>query len=162
MTTPDFSYLQPDQQQQAQLAYALYQREVELKTSWPDYSFVVFPLAKVYEGFLKQFLFQLGLISTETVASTRFRIGRALNPDVHKIQQDEYWLYRDLEQICGPGVARELWETWLGCRNRVFHYYPEQPRLLTLTQAGAYLDRLAAAMEAALVCQVESKSTSGK
>ena len=42
-----------------------------------DYSFLVFGVAKAYEGFLKKFLLDLGLIPTQVYQGKHFRIGRA-------------------------------------------------------------------------------------
>ena len=49
-----------------------------------DYSFVVFPTAKAYEGFLKKMFFDLGFITEEDYRGKRFRIGKALNPFLEK------------------------------------------------------------------------------
>ena len=70
-------------------------------------------MAKAYEGFLKYFLLRTQLINEATFNDRRFRIGRALNPDVSPRHQDQYWLYDDVARFCSDGVARELWDTWL-------------------------------------------------
>ena len=73
-----------------------------------DYAFLVFPVSKAYEGFLKDFLLEFGLISPEVYRSRRFRLGRALNP-----------------------------QTWLECRNHVFHYFPGKEEIMNREQAMA-------------------------
>ena len=90
-----------------------------------DYSFIIFPLSKAYEGFLKSFLLKEELIDYETYISKRWRIGRALNPDISQSQQDELWFYDDLVQRKGGEVARQAWNTWLVGRNHIFHFFPE-------------------------------------
>lgn len=156
---PMFTYLDSWQQQQVRLAFTLWQREQATHTHFIDYSYIVFPMSKAYEGFLKRFLLDLKLISKETYLSKRFRIGRALNPDVRTSQRDEFWLYKDVEDLCGPILARELWDTWLTCRNRVFHFFPDRETGLSLEQAGHYLRILFEVMEKALSCQNLIKSS---
>lgn len=150
---PAFSYLDAWQQQLVRLAFSLWQRENATKTHFVDYSFIVFPMAKAYEGFLKQYLLDLKLITPETFQSKRFRIGRALNPDVRQSQRDEFWLYEDVVDLCGPIVAREIWDAWLTCRNRVFHYFPDRESGLSLEQAGHYLQILFEVIQKAISCQ---------
>jgi len=118
----------------------------------PDYSYLVFPVSKAYEGFLKKFLLDLNLISKRAYVDRHFRIGRSLNPDVRKNQRDEYWLYDDVERQCGQETARLLWNAWLECRNQIFHYFPDKPRLLDLAAAISRLELLENAMEAAVDC----------
>lgn len=150
---PWFEYLGPKQQQLVLLAFQLLEREKELQSNFIEYAFIVFPMSKAYEGFLKQYFFELALIDTGTFEGKRFRVGRALNPDIRRSQRDEFWLYDDLEHLCGEPMARELWETWLECRNRVFHFFPagKEPTV-TLERAETLLNRVREAMEQAVAC----------
>ncbi|MDA1079852.1 MAG: hypothetical protein O2840_04165 [bacterium] len=147
------SYLLPDVQAQVTTALTLYEREFKSPGTFADYSFVVFPMSKGYEGFLKQYFYDLGLITTKTYEGKRFRIGRALNPDVRDHQRDEWWLYNDIARLCGDGTARMLWETWLECRNKTFHFFPKQVSRIDLPAAGKCLERLINTMKAAVVCR---------
>ncbi len=117
-----------------------------------DYSLLVFGIAKVYEGFLKKFLLELKLISKEVYFSRRFRIGRALNPDIYPEQRDNWWLYDDVVRVCGKDIARELWQAWLECRNQVFHYFPKQDKSLSLKEAEQKVAQLTQAMQRACDC----------
>lgn len=117
-----------------------------------DYSFLIFGVAKAYEGFLKKFLLELNLISKEVYFSRRFRIGRALNPDVYPDQRDNWWLYDDVVRKCGNDIARELWQAWLECRNQVFHYFPKHDKTLSFKAAQAKVEQLAKAMQRACDC----------
>ena len=121
-----------------------------------DYSYLIFPAAKAYEGFLKNFLLDLNLVSERACYDKHFRIGRSLNPDVRQNQRDEFWLYDDVSRKCGKEVARLLWEAWLKCRNQVFHYFPDKPQLLNLETAISRLKLLEEAMEAAVNCLKQS------
>ncbi|OGJ37253.1 MAG: hypothetical protein A3A82_03765 [Candidatus Pacebacteria bacterium RIFCSPLOWO2_01_FULL_47_12] len=147
------SYLLPDVQTQVTIALQLYEREYAVPGKFQDYSFVVFPMSKGYEGFLKQYFFDLLLITTKTYESNRFRIGRALNPDLRENQRDDWWLFDDITRLCGERTARLLWETWLECRNRTFHYFPKQTTLFDLATSGKQIERLATTMKTAITCQ---------
>jgi hypothetical protein len=115
----------------------------------PDYGFVVFPMAKAYEGFLKNFFLNLGLINPDLFTSRRFRIGRAFNPDLSNGQRNEFWIYDDVARVCGEEIARQLWEAWLTGRNQVFHYFPDEKGKLTLAEAESKLVSITQAMAAA-------------
>jgi hypothetical protein len=158
---PDFDLfkttLSPWQFDSLALSYQLWKREVLSESKLADYTFVVFPVAKAYEGFLKDLLLELKLIDEATYASRRFRIGRALNPDVAQNQRDALWLYDDVKLYCGPALAEQLWYTWLECRNHLFHYFPHADQPLTLVQAREKMDQVVMTMEAALACWQQIK-----
>lgn len=135
-------------------AVMLYEREVNLKSNLDDYSFIVFPMSKAYEGFLKRSFFDLGIIDKSTFEGKRFRIGKALNPDMYESQRDKYWLFDDIEQMCGKELARELWNAWLECRNRIFHFYVKNDNVISLETAGEKLFQLSNAMQSLVECQV--------
>ena len=151
-----FLHTPPEQQELIRVSLYLYQRESESKVVLSDYSFIVYPMAKAYEGFLKQYLYDLQLINQSTFEGKRFRIGRALNPDVHFNQRDEFWLYDDLERQCGAEFAKKIWVTWLECRNQIFHFFPRQYKPLSLTDAAEKLELLASSMADAYHCQLDN------
>lgn len=142
-----FNSLAPQLQLLIKLSDTLYERELKLESDLSDYSFIVFPLAKAYEGFLKDFLFNLGLISERLYRSHRFRIGRALNPDVRYEQRDDEWVYDNVGQLCGPDFARDVWDAWLVCRNQLFHFFPTETSNLNLSQVSGYQQMLTKIMQ---------------
>ncbi len=165
---PWFSALEISQQELIKLSYFLYQREAGLgglgsasalagrvNRGLYDYSFVVFPIAKAYEGFLKQYLYDLQLIDERTFVGRRFRIGRAMNPDIRESQQDEFWLYDDLELLCGKQTAHVLWQTWLQCRNRVVHFFPKEEHKITLSAAHERIEMVIETIDMAYQCKVD-------
>jgi len=149
-----YTLLNNEQQALVTISVELFEKETGINSAWRDYSFIVFPISKAYEGFLKQRFFDLGLIDEKTFKGKRFRIGKALNPDIHERSKDEHWLFDDLEQMCGTQVAQELWETWLHCRNRVFHFYPQGNNLITLNKAEELLIQVSSAMKTVIECQI--------
>lgn len=153
-----FNYIDAPLKELVKTAFSLYdfwqtQQQQGLSNQIKDFSFVSFPMAIAYEGFLKQYLKDLQLIDLELYQSRRFRIGRALNPDIRPQHQDEKWLFDNLAQECSQPIAREIWNTWLDCRNRVFHYFPANYQPLTLGKAGENIQRMAEMMEQAVSCQ---------
>lgn len=153
--SPLYRSLPKELQELVRLSVALYTRERRQGLQFSDYSFIVFPMAKAYEGFLKQYLFQLRLLTVEEYQDHRFRIGRALNPDLRNHQRDEQWLYDDIVRLCSLDLGRRLWDTWLQCRNRVFHYFPAATQRLTLERAGEYVLLMVTVMTEAHQCQVD-------
>jgi len=138
---PWFQYLSPWQQDLVNTSFILSEKlfdDPEIK----DFSFIVFPMAKAYEGFLKKMLVDLGLITKRTYESRRFRIGRALNPDIRSNQRDAWWLYDDVARELGEDVAREVWETWLKCRNHIFHFFPGGEKHTNFAKALDCLERM--------------------
>lgn len=141
-----FCYLDEPQQELVSVSFSLLDKQQAL-TGLVDYSFIVFSMSKAYEGFLKKVFFDLGLINKETYEGRKFRIGRALNPDIRVGQRDEDWLYDNVAAKFGKSLARQLWDTWLLCRNRVFHYFHDNNHFLTFTEATQRIAMMVATME---------------
>ena len=99
-----------------------------------DYSYLVFPFAKLYEGFLKDAFLHLGVIDRIDYASSRFRIGRVLNPNISKLLRGKS-VYAQLKNRYGEKLPDRLWNAWKQGRNLVFHYFPANVQLLTRDQA---------------------------
>lgn len=99
-----------------------------------DYSYLVFPFAKAYEGFLKRFFLDLGLIKEDEFYSDDIRIGRVLNPIFMK---KKYSVYSKLKkaELADPEMPQQLWEAWTRGRNQVFHYFPHNFRRLSKEEA---------------------------
>jgi len=120
-----------------------------------DYSYLVFPYAKAYEGFLKKLFFDMGFIDEGTYRGFHFRIGRALNPSLEKELRHES-IYDKIIGYCGSRqLANELWQVWKKGRNLLFHYFPHNLHKLTLSQAQEIRNEIVAAMAAAIsACEI--------
>lgn len=129
-----YQYLDECQKELVSVSFSLSNKK-EALSDLKDYSFLVFSMSKAYEGFLKKVFFDLHLISKETYEGRRFRIGRALNPDIRVDQRDAFWLYDNVADRFGKDIARQLWDTWLICRNRVFHYFSDCKQFLSFDEA---------------------------
>jgi hypothetical protein len=130
----------------------LVERERRMRSQFHDYSFVVFPMAKAYESFLKKFLYTIGLIDRGQYEHRQFRIGRSLNPDIPKRFRDHEWVYGNLSAACSDELSRNLWDAWLTCRNHLFHYFPEEKSNITLDQAEKLLHQMDDVMSGAFLC----------
>lgn len=114
-----------------------------------DFSYLVFPFAKMYEGFLKQLFFDLEMITKEQYEGPLFRIGKALSP--HMIRRlGDASVFKQLEHEYTRQFAVSLWETWKEGRNLVFHYFPHNIRSLTRDQAVGLVQRIIDAMDEAV------------
>lgn len=107
-----------------------------------DFSFVIFPAAKAYEGFLKKLFYELGFINDEDYFGKHFRIGKSLNPNLPKgIRTKE--VYGSLVKHTGTHeLADNLWETWRVCRNLTFHWFPDEKNAITLPEAKQGIDMI--------------------
>lgn len=112
-----------------------------------DYSFVVFPAAKAYEGFLKKMFLDLGFITKDDYFGKHFRIGKSLNPSLPKeIRRNE--VYGKIVKFCsGRTLADELWETWRVCRNITFHWFPDMKNAISLDEAKERVDMIITAID---------------
>lgn len=114
-----------------------------------DYSYLVFPFAKLYEGFLKQLFLDLGIITKEEYEGDHFRIGKALSPTLAKRLKKKS-AYRQLQVHYKHELADELWMNWKKGRNQVFHYFPHNLRALTENEAIKTVQHIITAMHNAV------------
>ena len=122
---------------------------IDGKNRLHDYSFVLFPAAKAYEGFLKKLFLSLGFITEEDYYGKHFRIGKALNPSLPKELERES-VYGKLVQFCqSHTLADKLWETWRLCRNLTFHWFPNEKNAITLAEAGERIEMIINSMDEA-------------
>ncbi len=119
------------------------------KKVFDDYSFVVFPAAKAYEGFLKKMFLDLNFITEEDYYGKRFRIGKALNPSLEKELRHE-GVYDKIVNYCGGReLADKLWDTWRLSRNLTFHWFPNEKNAITLPEAGRRIEMIVEAIDMA-------------
>jgi len=132
----------------SQSFYFLENREF-VNSTFYDYSFVVMPAAKAYEGFLKDLFYKNGLITKERYLGKRFRVGKALNPELANQKPDGFErLFDDICRIYSPEIAELLWDGWKQSRNQIFHYFVDGQQAINLYEAKRRLNLICEAMEA--------------
>ena len=119
------------------------------KYNFNDYSFMVFPFAKAYEGFLKQLLLDVGFISRLDYISDHFRLGKVLSVNLVSKLGDRS-VYKKIVDHSGKDLADQIWDTWKNCRNQVFHYFPHNLRSLSFNDAAIIIDQILTTMADAL------------
>ncbi len=136
-----WDYLSPYQRDLIREGSYLYQEVFENnKYNFKDYAFLVFPFAKAYEGFMKQFLLDDGLISESQYHSDHIRIGLLLCPDIP--DYDQRSIYARIAGKNGSELAESMWTTWKYCRNQVFHYYPHNSKAIDLIGAKERIEMI--------------------
>lgn len=113
-----------------------------------DYSFYVAPMAKAYEGFLKDFFLKIGIIDKYAYTSDRFRVGKTLNPS---LRYKRFSIYQKLIDIDNSGeeLAESLWTAWKYGRNEIFHFFPHNLKKLTCAEAEERIGMILKAIIAA-------------
>jgi len=99
-----------------------------------DYSFLVAPAAKAYEGYLKDFFLKIGIIDQYNYESDRFRVGKTLNPSLRYKRYSIFQKLADIHQN-GEELAELLWDAWKYGRNEILHYFPNNLKKLTRAEA---------------------------
>ena len=139
----------------------LLDREKESHQKFDDYSFVIFPAAKAYEGFLKKLFLDLGIINERQYKGKHFRIGKTLNPTFEEHLKNEDWIYQNLISECNPSLPQILWDTWKTSRNTIFHWFPEMKDSISLIEAEERIQLIITAIDKSFVeCNI--KVTSNK
>jgi hypothetical protein len=118
----------------------------EGKYNFDDYSFLVFPFAKAYEGFLKQLFLDVKFITHLDYISDHFRLGKVLSPHM-MARLGEKSVYGKVVKNSGRDLADSLWHTWKIGRNQVFHYFPHNLKSLTLSEAEGIIKVILDTME---------------
>ncbi|MBI2051410.1 hypothetical protein HYT33_01475 [Candidatus Roizmanbacteria bacterium] len=118
------------------------------KYSFKDYSFIVFPYAKAYEGYLKQLFADLKFISHLDYISDHLRLGKLMSPNLVGRLGDRS-LYKKIKEHGSKELADGIWETWKVGRNQTFHYFPHNYKALTFEEAEGIIDRIIKTMEEA-------------
>lgn len=151
-----WDYLPEDLQGLLRESTLLVNRVGKWSETFHDYSFVVFPAAKSYEGFLKALFLDMGFIDKETYYGKRFRVGKALNPSLDKRFRDESVFDKIVKFCGGKELANNLWDTWRSCRNLLFHWFPNEKNAISYKEAVDRVERIVDTMDLAFKeCKIE-------
>jgi hypothetical protein len=116
-------------------------KRLQIQDPVSDFSFLVAPIAKAYEGFLKDFFLKLNIISDNEYESDRFRVGKTLNPS---LRYKRFSVYQKLSEYHDKGeeLAEKLWDAWKFGRNEIFHYFPGNYKNLSKNEAEERINLL--------------------
>ncbi len=134
---PWYDYLEEDLRELLAESFQLISAVESWSDHFHDYSFIVFPAAKAYEGFLKKMFFDLKFIGENEYFGTHFRIGKALNPQLEPRFREKESVYDKLINLTNGEnfLADMLWDTWKNCRNLIFHWFPDEKRAINFEEA---------------------------
>jgi len=154
-----WGYLDKDLQELFNEALLLIDRVGKWEEKFHDYSFIVFPVAKAYEGFLKSFFLDLGFISEKEFYGKRFRVGSALNPALEKRYRNKEGVYDKIVEYCGgKELADTLWDTWRTCRNMLFHWFPNEKNAISYEEASNRVQQVVQSIDSAFKeCKIEKR-----
>ncbi len=144
---PWYDYLEEDLRELLEESFLLIDKFEGNNQSFHDYSFIVFPAAKAYEGYLKKLLLDLKFIREEDYYGKHFRIGKALNPQLEPFLRKEGVYDKLVEFLGSKEVPDMLWETWKNCRNLVFHWFPEEKRVVNYDGARDRVGQVVTAID---------------
>ncbi len=145
---PWYDYLEEDLRELLAEAFELVEKVPEWHDGFHDYSFIVFPAAKAYEGYLKKLFLDLGFIERDDYYGKRFRIGMALNPQLEPKYRETESVYDRIATHTGnKDLGDMLWETWKNCRNLVFHWFPDEKRAISFDEAKERVERVVSAID---------------
>lgn len=113
-----------------------------------DYSFLVFPFAKAYEGFLKQLFRDAKMISHLDYISDHLRLGKLMSPNL-AVRLGERSLYRKIVNQAGQVMADRIWNIWKIGRNQIFHYFPHNLKAISFDEADKIIMEILKTMEEA-------------
>lgn len=111
-----------------------------------DYSFLVFPFAKAYEGFLKQIFKDKGLISRLDYISDHLRLGKLMSPNLI-IKLGEKSLYKKIQERHSQELAEKIWNVWKNGRNQIFHYFPHNLKAISFSESRGICMQILRTME---------------
>lgn len=116
-------------------------KRLQIKDTISDFSFLVSPIAKAYEGFLKEFFLKIEIITEADFESERFRVGKTLNPS---LRYKRFSVFQKLTEIDPKGeeLAENLWDAWKFGRNEIFHYFPNNYKSLSQNEAEERINLL--------------------
>lgn len=111
-----------------------------------DYSFLIFPFAKAYEGFLKKLFLDSKFISRLDYISDHYRLGKMLSPNLME-KLGARSLYKQITDRTGAELAEKIWTTWKIGRNQIFHYFPHNLKAVSFSEAQTIIKQILEMME---------------
>lgn len=114
-----------------------------------DYSYLVFPWGKLYEGFLKKIFLDLNLITPEDYFGNEVRIGKLLSSGQGNKPPHRLSLIKELSssKVFGESLTKVMRMVWRNSRNTVFHFFPNNVYKLDLETAKKRISEVVKCMD---------------
>jgi len=128
--------------------YLMYEVIKNHAYQFKDYSFLVFPFAKAFEGFLKQLFRDNSFISHLDYISDHLRLGKLMSPNLIS-RLGERSLYKKITEKTNQELAEKIWQAWKIGRNQIFHYYPHNLKAISFQEAEEIINQIIEMMEEA-------------
>lgn len=116
--------------------------------TFKDYSFLIFPYAKAYEGYLKKLFLDIKFISHLDYISDHLRLGKLMSPNLIA-RLGNRSLYKKIQDRVDEKLAERIWQTWRMGRNQIFHYFPHNLRAVNFDEAEEIIKGIISTMEEA-------------
>jgi len=114
-----------------------------------DFSYLVFPWGKLYEGFLKKVFLDLNFITPEDYYGNEVRIGKLLSTGMGNKPPHRLSIVSELSstKIFGENLTKAMRSVWKNSRNSVFHFFPDNVYKLDLETAKKRIEEVIKCME---------------
>jgi hypothetical protein len=90
----------------------------------------------------------MGFITREQYIGRRFRIGRALNPELERKYKIKEGVYDKLSDYCNDqGLSEKLWLTWRESRNKLFHWFADEENVVSYPEAKKRIEMIIDAID---------------
>jgi hypothetical protein len=121
------------------------QGDVQIK----DFSYLVFPWGKLYEGFLKKVFLDLKFITPEDYYGNEVRIGKLLSTGMGNKPAHRLSIMSELSssKILGENLTKAMRSVWKNSRNSVFHFFPDNVYKLDIDTAKKRINEVVKCME---------------
>lgn len=114
-----------------------------------DFSYLVFPWGKLYEGFLKKIFLDLGYITPEDYYGNEIRIGKLISTGLGTKPPHRLSIYKEMSsaKIFGENLSKIIKGVWRNSRNMVFHFFPNNIYKVDLELAKKRINETVKCME---------------
>lgn len=114
-----------------------------------DFSYLVFPYGKLYEGFLKKMFLDLNFITPEEYYGNEIRIGKLLSAGTEYTPPHRLSIVKELssDKVFGTNLTKVMRGIWKNSRNMVFHFFPDNVYSIDLPGAKKRIEETVKCME---------------
>jgi hypothetical protein len=145
-----WEYLSPDMRQLAVEGEKLLGTcTLQGETDITDFSYLVFPWGKLYEGFLKKMFLDLKFITPEEYYGNEIRIGKLLSSGSEVKPAHRLSIVKELssDTVFGENLTKVMKGIWKNSRNMVFHFFPDNVYSIDLVNAKKRIEDTIKCME---------------